>query len=152
MDIQSVMKRQVISLPAEGTLQEAVTLVRDHRIGLLPVVDPERKLVGIIRLRDLLKLWLPDFVEMIEDFDFVQDFGELEAGRIDEARRTGPIRDLMGPPLSVKADCGLLRAHAFMDQHELHDLPVVDADGRLVGLASLVDVGIGFLDAWMKSS
>ena len=151
MDIQSVMKRQVISLSADSTLEKAIELVRTNRIGLLPVLGPEGRLVGNLRLRDLLKLWLPDFIEIVEDYDFVQDFGALEAGEIDEARRNAPIRGLMGPPLSVKTDCGLLRAHAFMDQHELYDLPVVDGDGRLVGLASWVDVGVGLLDAWMKA-
>jgi CBS domain-containing protein len=152
MDIQSVMKSQVVSLPADSTVDNAIGLIRTNRIGLLPVVDPGGKLVGTVRLRDLLKLWLPDFIEIVEDYDFVQDFGALEAGELDQGRRNTPIRDLMGPPLSVTSDCGLLRAHAFMDQHDLHDLPVVDVDGRLVGLASWVDVGVGFLDAWMKGA
>jgi hypothetical protein len=33
-------------------------------------------------------------------------------------------------------------------QHELHDLPVVKADGVLVGIASRVDIGTAFLSGW----
>ena len=38
-----------------------------------------------------------------------------------------------------------LRAFDIMNSNDLYDLPVVDDDGRLVGLASRVDVGIALL-------
>jgi CBS-domain-containing membrane protein len=37
-----------------------------------------------------------------------------------------------------------------MLQHELHDLPVVDKEGRLIGIASRVDIGATILKSWQK--
>jgi CBS-domain-containing membrane protein len=37
-----------------------------------------------------------------------------------------------------------------MRQHDLRDLPVVDEEGHLVGLASWVDVGVAFLESWSR--
>ena len=42
------------------------------------------------------------------------------------------------------------RAEAMMRQHELRDLPVVDEQHHLVGLASWVDVGVAFLENWSQ--
>lgn len=145
MLIESVMKREVVSIGHQGRLQEAIDLLIGNRIGILPVVNAEGVLIGIVRLRDLLELVLPAFVAMVEDYDFVQDFGRLEMGKIPEEVRAAPVRDIMAEPLAVEVGSGLLRAHAFMRQHNLHDLPVVNGEGRLVGLASWVDVGVGFL-------
>lgn len=63
-----------------------------------------------------------------------------------------PIRDLMESAVSVRADSGLLRAFAMIDKHEIYDLPVVDDDGRLVGLASRVDIGTALLARWQQSN
>ena len=38
--------------------------------------------------------------------------------------------------------------NAIMNSHHWYDLPVVDDDGRLVGLASRVDVGTALLAEW----
>ena len=151
MEIQSVMKRHVVSVHEDATLEEAVALLVRHRIGLLPVVDRKGKLLGIVQLKDILELSLPAFVNVVEDYDFVHDFGALEIGEISEEKRGTPIREIMRPPKAVEMDCRLLRAHAFMRQHDLHDLPVIDDRGNLVGLASWVDVGIGFLKDWIRS-
>jgi CBS domain-containing protein len=56
----------------------------------------------------------------------------------------------MKPPFTVPQDCGLLRAYALMLQHNLHDLLIVSADGKLVGIASRVDVGRAILASWSK--
>jgi CBS domain-containing protein len=35
-----------------------------------------------------------------------------------------------------------------MVQHNLHDMPVLSQDGKLVGIASRVDIGTAVLSAW----
>jgi CBS domain-containing protein len=54
----------------------------------------------------------------------------------------------MKPAVSVDEDCGLLRAYALMLQHNLHDMLVVSKEGKLIGVASRVDVGVAVLSAW----
>ncbi len=150
MDVSSVMKKEVVSISEDATLDDAIRLLAARRVGLLPVVDAENSLVGILTLHDIIQLVLPTFLEMLEDTDFVHDFGALEERRIPLDERKKPISEFMSPPTSCASTCGLLRAEALMRQHELRDLPVVDEQDHLVGLASWVDVGVAFLGSWSQ--
>lgn len=49
-----------------------------HHIGTLPVVEPDGKLVGTLTIRDLFAQVQPDFVNMMQNIDFVLDFGAAE--------------------------------------------------------------------------
>jgi CBS-domain-containing membrane protein len=152
MDIGSFMKRNVVSIPQTSTIREAATVFVKHHIGLLPVVDGNRKLVGVVGLRDLLSLELPDFINFIADLDYVHDFGAVETTRPSADVLDRSVTTLMSPAISVTEETGLLRTYALMLQHDLHDMPVVSSDGKLVGVASRVDIGTGILSAWEKVS
>ena len=52
--------------------------------------------------------------------------------------------------MSVEIDCTLIRALSFMDKYRIADLPVVE-QGKLVGIASRVDIGRAFLSTWLTS-
>ena len=62
------------------------------------------------------------------------------------------MRDLMQPPVAVDHTCGLLRAFATMLKHDIRDLIVVDEAGRLVGIASRVDIAAAFLAEWNRQA
>lgn len=146
--IKNCMKRMVISISASATLRQAAALIVERHIGLLPVVDDRGKLAGVLGLSDLLSLQLPDFFQLIPDFDFVHDFGAVETTRPTPEEIDRPVTARMRPGLYVDENCGLLRAYALMLRHNLHDLPVVAKDGTLVGIASRVDIGAKILSAW----
>ena len=148
MIIRDWMKRNVISISATATIREAAAVVVERHIGLLPMVDEQGKLIGVVGLRDLLSLELPDFFELIPDVDFVPDFGAVEATRPSPEQLDRPVITLMQPITSVKETCGLLRAYALMLKRNLHDMPVVNAAGGLVWIASRVDLGTAILSAW----
>lgn len=150
MEISKYMKRNVISIPETSTIREAASVFVKHHIGLLPIVDKENKLVGVVGLRDLLSLELPDFVSFVADVDFVHDFGAVEDTRPAAEALDNSITTLMIPAISVSEDSGLLRTYALMLQHGLHDMPVVSADGKLAGVASRVDIGTAILSAWAQ--
>jgi len=146
------MKSNAVSIVVSASIQEAAQLFVQHHIGTLPVLDDSDRLVGILHMRDLLKLVMPAFVDLIPDFDFVEaDFGVFEELTISEDAAITPVRDLMETAVAVQANSGLLRAFAFLNSHDLYDLPVVDADGRLVGLASRVDIGTALLNRWQNN-
>jgi CBS-domain-containing membrane protein len=105
----------------------------------------------VVRVQDLLDVFMPDFVGLLENIDFVHDFGAMESLEPrDVAEAAGlTMADLMQPPVAVKETSGLLRALATMHKHDIRDLPVVDAAGGLVGIASLVDIAAAFLATWV---
>lgn len=148
MEIKDCMKRNVFSIRSSATIGEAARMLADHHIGTLPVVDSQGVLVGVLGLRDLLNLALPSFTGLIDDLDFVHDFGAVESSRPDAVQLAKTVTTLMRPVTAVPDNCGLLRSYALMLQHRLHDIPVVDSQGYLVGIASRVDIGTTLLAGW----
>lgn len=150
MKISESMKRNVVSIPVTSTIREAASVFVKNHIGLLPIVDKDNRLVGVVGMRDLLSLELPDFVSFVADVDFVHDFGAVETTRPPAKVLNQSIRTLMKPAITVPEDSGLLRAYSLMLQHNLHDMPVVSQDGTLLGVASRVDIGAAILSTWAK--
>ena len=152
MNVRNCMKQNVVSLHPSATIGEAARLFVQHHVGTLPVVDDDRRLIGILHLRDLIQLVMPAFTKLLEDFDFVlKDFGEYEESRPSPEVVTQPVVEVMEEAVWVKVHSGLLRAFALLDEHDLYDLPVVDEDERLVGLASRVDIGTALMAPWQDN-
>ncbi len=152
MKIEQYMKQNVISIPISASLTDAADLYAHHRIGTLPVVDEQHKLVGILHMRDLLDLIMPTFIHIIKDFDYVRgDFGNYEDLRPSAEIAANSITEVMAEPTYVHTTAGLLRTFAMLDSHDMSDMPVIDDDHRLVGLASRVDVGTALLAGWCES-
>lgn len=151
MHIRDCMKHSVVSIFTSATISQAAARLSKRHIGMLPVVDNSGKLVGILELWDLLELVMPDFIRLLEDFDFVHDFGAVETQHPTPEVKARPVSEVMQPPISVEETSGLLRAFALMRHHDLHDIPVVNTEGRLVGIASRVDIGAALLSSWRTS-
>jgi CBS domain-containing protein len=148
MNISDCMKRNVISIAGTATVRKAAAIFANKHIGLLPIVDDNMRVVGVVGLKDLLSLKLPDFVRFVADVDFVHDFGAVESSRPSAETLNQPITTLMKDAINVEESCGLTRAYALMLQHNLHDMPVVSENGKLVGVSSRVDIGTAILSGW----
>lgn len=142
------MKKKVITIQDSDNLGTAARQFVNHHVGTLPVVNAEGKLVGVLQLRDLLSLVMPVFTRLMEDFDFVSTFGAANSIQPSKEEIAKQVSDVMEPPVFVEDTCGLAHAFALLHHHNLTDLPVVDAENCLVGIASRVDVGTALLKNW----
>jgi CBS domain-containing protein len=150
MKIKDFMKKNVVSVSAKTSILAAASMIVDKKVGTLPVVDEQGKPVGVVRLKDLLALEMPDFINLIKDFDYVHDFGAVETTRPTHDVLAQSVTTIMQPVITIEEESGLLRAYATMLQDEISDLPVKNSSGILVGVVSLVDVGRAILSMWSK--
>jgi CBS domain-containing protein len=150
MKIKDFMKKNVVSVSAKTSILAAASVIVDKKVGTLPVVDEQGKPVGVVRLKDLLALEMPDFINLIKDFDYVHDFGAVETTRPTHDVLAQSVTTIMQPVITIEEESGLLRAYATMLQDEISDLPVKNSSGILVGVVSLVDVGRAILSMWSK--
>jgi CBS domain-containing protein len=150
MQVNRCMKKVIVSIPVTATVGDAANIFCEHHVGTLPVVDVDGRLVGILLLRDLIHLIMPAFVDLIEDIDYVGDFGAIENLEPVADDLLQPISEVMEEPTCVLENSGLVRAFSFIDKHQLLDLPVVNEEGQLVGLASRVDMGRELLKTWWQ--
>lgn len=150
--IENCMKREVISVPLHATVRDAIRACVRHHIGTLPVIDADGRLAGALRLADLIGLGMPDFLQFMDNIEFIHTFGALEVHHPEPAALDQPVTALMHEPVLVEATAGLLRASALLYKHHLMDIVVVDDHQRLVGIASRVDIGTALLKDWIEGA
>ena len=102
-----------VTISKENTVGDALNLMKENRIGGIPVVDGARKLIGIVTNRDLR---------------FQRDMSR----RIEEVMTKENLITTHNPDLQTASDILL--------QNKIEKLPVVDAGGRLVGLLTYKDI------------
>jgi CBS domain-containing protein len=143
------MKRKVFSVHRDTSVGEAASLVVRKRVGTLPVLDDEGNLVGVTTIDRIMQNFLPNFVSLLENIDFVKDFGVLESPSPESLDEVGgfSMSDIMEEPVAVEGDSSLIKSLAILEKKGLFDLPVVD-DGKLIGIASRVDIVRAFLLEW----
>jgi len=151
-NIGNCMKRTVIFVRPDTTIGQAVTLMIEKRVGTLPIVDENDTLVGVITISDIIKIFLPNFVSLISDIDFIKDYGSLSMPSMEtlEEVENQPVTEIMEEPVAVEEDSSLIRALSIMHKRNLADLPVLKQD-KLCGIASRVDIGREFFSSWRMS-
>ncbi|MBG8552844.1 IMP dehydrogenase [Hymenobacter guriensis] len=111
---ESGMILDPFTLEETATLADAKKLMRHHNIGGIPIVDEQRHLKGILTNRDLR---------------FEKDM----------ARSVTSVMTPL-PLVTAKAGTELADAEDILQDSKVEKLPVIDADGRLVGLITYKDI------------
>ena len=110
--------------PADGSVREVFVVTRHggRRTGAVMLTDADGRLCGLFTDSDLAKLF----------------------ERRDDAALDRPIRDVMtADPKTVRSGARVGDALDLLRRYKISELPVVDGDGRPVGLLDITDV-IGF--------
>ena len=103
-----------VTIKRGSTVRDALAMMEEFHIGGIPVVDDDRKLVGIVTNRDLR---------------FEQNLNRL----IDEVMTSKNL-------VTTSQTTNLEEAASILQQHKIEKLPVVDNEGRLVGLVTYKDI------------
>lgn len=103
-----------VTIKQGSTVRDALSLMAEYKIGGIPVVDDNKMLVGIVTNRDLR---------------FEREMDK----RIDEVMTKENI-------ITTNQSTDLEAAAQILQQHKIEKLPVVDKDGKLVGLVTYKDI------------
>ncbi len=138
LTVADVMTRDPISVKPDSPLSDVVELLIRQLYRALPVIDGERRVVGIVTNGDLVERGgLRLRTELLHLVDPVMI--EHELARLSE--RGGTAADVMTPNVTtIDASAHLNEAAHLMATRVLKRLPVIDDDQRLVGIISRVDV------------
>ncbi|TNE78951.1 MAG: IMP dehydrogenase [Bacteroidetes bacterium] len=111
---ESGMILDPITLTGDEEISVALEIMKDNKIGGIPVVDASKRLIGIITNRDLRF----------------------------EHNRDKRVKDVMTKENLVTAPMGtnLKEAEEILKQHRIEKLPIVDSEGRLTGLITYKDI------------
>lgn len=103
-----------VTIPIEATVKNALDMMHEYHIGGIPVVDNDGLLRGIVTNRDLR---------------FERDMSR-------------PVAEVMTSKnlVTTTQSTDLQQAADILQQHKIEKLPVINADGRLVGLVTYKDI------------
>lgn len=121
------MTAKVVTVSENCSVREAFFMMREENIRHLPVVDGERKLLGIVSDRELRR---PDWVDEAHDIEHVY--------YLDDHMTVGDI--MIKNVHVVKIYDTLSKAVKVMLEHRVGAAPVLDKPGNLVGMLSAVDL------------
>lgn len=131
-----VMSRDLVWVGRDSTLEEAWARMKSHRIKALPVIDRERRIVGILTMADFLRAaqidGRPDFRAKLRTL--------LKPGgpaRPDKAAFVGQIMSRDVRVANVQQH--VMELLPIFTQSGHHHLPIVDADQRVVGIITQSD-------------
>lgn len=135
MRVVDLMASEVISVQRDTALRQAARIMVEHGISGLPVTDDEDTLVGIISEGDFLRKEV--------DRGALTSTGLL--GLLFDDRESLAEAEMVGEVMSdnvftISPDATLVEAARTMATHGVKRLPVVDRDGKLVGIISRRDI------------
>lgn len=136
MNAGDVMTREVLSVTPETRVPEIVKLLLTRGISGVPVVDANGKVVGVVSEGDLLRR--AELGTQKERGSWTQFFTGTATLAEDYIRSHGAqAADVMSRDvLSVRADAPLSKIADLMEDHHIRRVPVVDENGKLVGIIS----------------
>jgi CBS domain-containing protein len=120
MKIQEIMSADPSTVTPDTPITEAARLMKEHNIGMLPVVETEgsRRLVGVVTDRDIT-------------------IRHVAEGHLSDC----PVREAMTDNVSTcKPDENVDKVMNLMAQEQVRRIPIVDERGDLVGIVSQADI------------
>lgn len=111
---ESGMIQDPVTLTPEKTVGDAHKMMRKHKIGGIPIIDDNHKLIGILTNRDLRF----------------------------ETEMKKQVKEIMTSEglVTAKAGTTLAQAKEILQKHKIEKLPVVDKHNTLVGLITYKDI------------
>lgn len=144
--IGSVMNREVVCVSPTVSVETVTTLLLEKGLSGVPVVDESGRVIGIVSKTDLLR----ERFEADGNLETTREplrvraasgFWALGSGFHAERVSRATVGEIMTPlAITLPEEEQLSRACAVMAFEGIHRVPVVAADGRVVGLLSTTDV------------
>ena len=142
LKVKDFMIPDVISIKPDATIKELLKLLTKHHIGGVPVVDNQNKLIGIVSDGDIIRYLAPK-EESVRDFiyDIFIEEGETEQEILKDKINT-TVDKLMPKKqiYTLKEDDTFENAIQILSQHHFKKIPVLDLDGKVMGIISRGDV------------
>ncbi|MGW6706303.1 CBS domain-containing protein [Streptomyces sp. NPDC054956] len=132
--VHDVMTKPVVTVTPATEFKEIVAAMERWKVSAVAVIEGEGIVVGVVSEADLLPK---------------EEFHEHRPGVIEQMRRLGDsgkagsviAEELMtSPAVTVRPDATLPQAARLMAERHIKRLPVVDADGTIMGIVSRADL------------
>jgi len=135
--VKDVMTTRVIWVRKDASFREMATAFREYRVSAFPVIDENRRVIGVVSEADLLAKQALD-----GGYDGMPGMitGLLRRREQEKARGVTAGDVMTSPAVTVRPEDTVEHAARLMYTRKVKRLPVVDVGGHLVGIISRMDV------------
>jgi CBS domain-containing protein len=141
--VADIMTRDPLYISPEAPLRDAIKLLAEHHISGLPVVNQKGELVGVIADTDIM--WqetgvvLPPYVVLLDSVIYLQNPAHYQEEIHKALGQT--VEEVMSKhPITTKPDKTLKEVAKIMLEKDIHRLPAIDDEGKLVGILTRGDI------------
>lgn len=144
MLVHKVMTRPVVCISPEATVADALELMLSKKVDGLPIVDDDNRVVGIITIADLLRRVrrqhpLAFGVFFAPWYYYVEGYTEA-AERVKRLLEMPVTEVCTHTVITCGPDGHVADVAGLMVDYRIKRVPVVEEDGRLVGIVSRSDI------------
>jgi CBS domain-containing protein len=139
--VKNVMSTDVATVHEGAPVKDVVRTLALRDVSAVPVVNRDGRVVGVVSEADLL------IKQGTQEIEWSRSLRTWWRARRDLRRTTATVAGqlMTRPAVTVSATATVAGAARLMTEHNVKRLPVVDKDGRLVGIVSRKDVLAVFL-------
>jgi CBS domain-containing protein len=155
MEISKIMNKDVMVLNPDDTLKEAVEFFAKNKIGGAPVIDKEKKLLGILSEIDIIKTLKEKTTKLSMIFPSSHSLGLTFQESIEYKEIQEAFKDLGGVKVSEIMTKDIITAKPGQDiedvapnllQDNVKRVPIVE-EGKLVGIITRRDIIKGLIES-----
>lgn len=122
MQIRDWMTTEVVTVGLDTSMLKVSKLMKEHGIRRVPVIDAQRRVIGIVSDRDV-KDASPSKATTLDMHELYYLLSELK------------VKDIMTPePVTVNTSDTVERVALLMEEKSIGSLPVLDEEGKLAGI------------------
>jgi CBS domain-containing protein len=134
--VRDVMTKGVISISKFDPVMQVADILTEKNISGLPVVDKDKKVIGIITQADILSM-----IGVSRDHTFKDLLRHMLGETLPERRIGDHVGDIMTSPAhTIKPDANIAEAVRIMDEKKIRRLTVTDDKGILIGILTRADI------------
>jgi CBS-domain-containing membrane protein len=135
---EEIMTSQVVWVGLDAPLPQVAQLMADRGVSGVPVLDQGQKIAGIISNRDFLRLMGGEQVHSL--MGLAAQCLSSQGCLVSHLREHSAHDIMSAPAVCVGPEANLSQMAQLMSQHAVNRLPVVDAQGNLLGIVSRADL------------
>jgi CBS-domain-containing membrane protein len=144
MKVRDIMTQDVLTVAAETSVNDVAKLLGQRDISGVPVIDDQRRVIGIITELDLIvrntRLEIPRFIEVLDWGRIPLEWPSHLRERLKHMLGT-EARDVMTEKVTtIGPDAEVEVLAELMVKQRVNPVPVVDAQDCLIGIVSRADL------------
>lgn len=137
--IDEWMRTDIVTLSRYATVKEAITLMLDQKTNGAVILDDAGQVEGILSSWDIIKYIVPEYLEekgSLAAFEAADVFCK----RVEAVQDDAIERFMTEEVKTIQQHGSLIEAVAMLSEFHIRQLPVVDAQNKLIGYLNRTDI------------